>query len=62
MPVQRKVQAGALGGAVGIIIAWILSGPVGLDVPAEVGAAISTVCSFALAWLIPAKDQEVVAP
>jgi hypothetical protein len=64
VPVHRKVQAGALGGALGIILVWILSGPAGLDVPPEVGAAISTVTGAALGWLVPESQQELpqVAP
>lgn len=53
----RKVQVGVLGGAIGVIITWILSSGAGMDVPAEVGGAISTVCGGVLAWLVPEKDQ-----
>ena len=47
---QPKVTAGAAGGAVGIIVVWVL-GQFGLDVPAEVGGAFSTVGAFAGSWL-----------
>ena len=58
MPVKRKVQAGGAGGALGVVITWVLAGPLGLDVPAEVGAAISTLCGFALGWLVPSAEGE----
>ena len=45
-----KVTAAAVGGAVGIIVVWIL-GLFGVTVPAEVAGAISTVLSFAGGWI-----------
>lgn len=42
----RKVTASAAGGALGIIVAWVL-GELGLDVPGEVGGALSTLGAFA---------------
>jgi hypothetical protein len=57
MPVHRKVQAGAIGGALGIIVVWILES-LGVDVPSEVGAAISTVIGATLGWLVPAAKED----
>jgi putative flippase GtrA len=57
MQPSRKVSVGGLGGAAGIIVTWILV-TVGLDVPAEVGAAISTIMGFAAAYIVPERDQE----
>ncbi len=39
------VTAAALGGALGVVVTWVLGPLVGLDVPATVGAAISTICT-----------------
>ena len=58
MPVKRKIQASVLGGALGVIVTWILSGPMGVDVPPEVGAAISTVIGGFLGWAVPDAEGE----
>lgn len=42
----RKVTGAAAGGGLGIIVAWALGAFAGVDVPGEVGGAISTVLSF----------------
>jgi len=57
-----KVLASAggtgLGGAIGAVVVWGL-GQAGLDVPPEIGIAISTVCSvvigFAAGYLTPPR-------
>ena len=56
MPVHRKVTGGAVGGAVGIVITWILVSA-GLDVSPEVGGAISTIAGFTVGWLVPATND-----
>lgn len=45
----RKVGAGGIGGAVAIIIVWVV-GLFGVDVPAEVAAAFGTLGSFVAGW------------
>lgn len=47
----RKVGAGALAGAVTIIGVWI-AGQFGLDVPGEVGSAITTVLTFGASYMV----------
>ena len=44
-----KVAAAGIGGAVAVIVVWILSAWV--DVPAEVAAAIAAICSFVGGYL-----------
>lgn len=53
MPVNRKVQAGVVGGALGIIVAWVIRVTTDIDVPAEIGGAFSTVFGGVLGWFIP---------
>ena len=60
MPVDRKVQAATLGGALGVIITWVLV-TLGLDVPAEVGAAISTACAAVAGFFVPQPRSELEA-
>lgn len=50
MKPQPKVAAGGVGGAVAIILVWAL-GYAGVDVTAEVAAAITSVISFAFAYI-----------
>jgi hypothetical protein len=52
MAIHPKAIGGTVGGAFGIVLTWILV-QLGLDVTVEVAGAISTICTFALAWLVP---------
>ena len=45
-----KVAAGGVGGAVSIVIVWVAS-QLGLDVPAEVASAFTTVVAFVAGYL-----------
>lgn len=58
MTPNRKVTAGGLGGALAMVLVWGL-GELGVDVPAEVAAALSTVVGFGLAYFTnePAKED-----
>ncbi len=49
---KTTVTAAALGGALGVIITWLVGPVAGVDVPATVGAAIATVCTalVGLVW------------
>lgn len=49
MTPTRKVTAGAIGGAASVILVWGVKAA-GLDVPAEVAAAFTTVLSFVLGY------------
>lgn len=57
MPVKRKVQASVLGGALGILVVWLIS-LTGTDVPAEVGGAFSTVFGGLLGYFVPDAEGE----
>jgi hypothetical protein len=49
-----------LGGAVVTIIAWILATVAGIEIPAEVSAAATTIVTAAIALLVPAKSGKYV--
>ena len=49
---DRKVGAGALAGALAIILIWVIS-LFGVEVPGAVGAAIATVFGFLTAYFVP---------
>jgi hypothetical protein len=58
--VSRKVQAGGAAGALTVILVWA-AGTAGLDVPAEVASAFTTLIAAAAGWLIP-EPKNVRAP
>jgi hypothetical protein len=43
-PNKAIVSGVALGGAIGVLVTWVIS--FGVDVPGEIGAAIGTVATF----------------
>ena len=45
---SRKVNVGALAGALSLIAVWVIG-----DVPAEVAVAFSTVFAFGLSYVVP---------
>lgn len=47
----RKVTAAAIGGALASVIVWALS-LAHIDVPAEVAAALATLCAFAAGYVV----------
>lgn len=49
-PIQPKVAAAGLGGAVSIVIVWVLTS-LSVEVPAEVASAFTTLFSFACGFL-----------
>lgn len=51
MKPTAKVTAGALGGALSIILVWMLRLLWSIETPGEVAAAFTTVLSFGCAWL-----------
>lgn len=53
MPIDNKVAAGGVAGAVTIILVWLLNTAAGVDVPPEVASALTTVLSFAAGWITP---------
>ena len=52
---DRKVGAGALAGALAIILIWVIS-LFGVEVPGAVGAAIATVFGFITAYFVPSPS------
>jgi hypothetical protein len=48
----RKVGSGAISGAVTTVIVWLI-GATGVPVPPEVAAALTTIMTFVVAYLVP---------
>ena len=55
----RKVAAGALAGAITTIFVWIANTYWGLDIPGEVGAAITTILTFLVGVLVPPVSEDL---
>lgn len=51
---NTKVAAGGLAGGLSMLIIWGI-GAAGVDVPAEVAAAITTLVTFAVGYFVPEK-------
>jgi hypothetical protein len=52
--VNGKVGAGAVAGALSVILVWVITLVVGKDaVPPEIAAAFTTVLTFAVSWFVP---------
>jgi hypothetical protein len=58
---EKKVTAAALAGAIVTILAWILH-MAGVDVPAEVSAAITTVLAAVAGYLAPHTHRPDLTP
>lgn len=57
----RKVQAGGLAGALVVIVMWLLSlAKPDMEVPPGLEAALTTVFSFVVAYLVPPGASEAV--
>lgn len=50
---QRKVVAGGLAGSIVSLALWCLSEFAGVVMPGEQAAALTTIVSFGLAYLVP---------
>lgn len=50
MPVNPKVTAATIAGAVTIILVWVV-GQLGVNVPPEVASAVTTILAFAAGYL-----------
>lgn len=46
-----KVASAGLGGSVSVVLFWWLR-LAGVDIPSDVAAALSSLLSFAMAWLV----------
>lgn len=53
---DRKVNVGAINGAVMAIIAWSVAEFAGVEIPAHVAVAGSTVIGTVLSYLVPNKQ------
>lgn len=53
MKPTNKVFAGALAGAVAVIIAWAAKAFGHTDMPPEIAAAVSTVLTFVVQYIVP---------
>lgn len=51
-PVSPKVQAGGVTGAAALVLVWV-AGQFGLEVPAEVAIAFTTVLAFVAGYVVP---------
>lgn len=54
---NKKVAAGGLAGGLSTLLVWGL-GEMGVEVPAEVAAAIATLVAFGVAYMVPEKKKE----
>ena len=50
MNLNPKLRNGGLGGALSVLVLWLLSGPLGLDLPTDVVAAIPVVIMFIVGY------------
>ncbi len=48
---SRKVGSGALAGALSIVLVWAV-GEAGVDVPAAVASAVTTIITFATGYFV----------
>ena len=48
----RKVGAGAVAGAVSILLVWGLQ-QAGVSLPAEIASSLTTILTFATSWFVP---------
>lgn len=51
-PISPKVTAGGGAGALALIIVWV-AGQFGLEVPAEVAVAFTTLITLVASWVVP---------
>lgn len=56
MSVDRKVVAGAAGGAIATIVVWALGEWMGKEVPTFIAQAFQTLGIFGLQWAVPNKE------
>lgn len=57
---DRSLNYGALGGAISVVLVWII-GLLGVVVPAEVAGAIAVICTTLVAALVPQKPATQAA-
>jgi hypothetical protein len=57
----NKTLAASVGSAIGVVVVWLLNTYV-LPTPLPVGveAAVTTIVTFALSWIVPPSSREAV--
>lgn len=55
---NRKVNAGALAGAMTIILAWLLRELAAVEMPAEVSSAVTVIATFVVGYMVPNAPSE----
>lgn len=53
----RKVGAGAIGGAIAAIVAWVLNAVFGVEIPPEIAISAATLFSFVLSYFV--REREI---
>jgi hypothetical protein len=56
----QKVTAGALAGAVTTIGIWLIKTFGHVEIPGEIGAAITTVLTFIVSYLVPPSGNDQI--
>jgi hypothetical protein len=56
----QKVFAGALAGALTVVIAWALREVWKIDIPGEVASAVTVILTFITSWFTPPSPDEIV--
>jgi hypothetical protein len=49
---SRKVTAGALAGALSVVLVYVVRASSGVDIPGEVGSAITTILTFGVSYFV----------
>jgi hypothetical protein len=56
----QKVAYGALAGAVSTIVIWLLKTYAHIEIPGEVAAALTTVLTFLVSYVVPPGESDQV--
>lgn len=57
-PISPKVTAAALAAAFATLVMWGIDASVAGDIPGGVEAAITTIFTFGISWLVPDRLRE----
>ncbi len=57
----RKVTVGLVAGAVTTIVVWVVDTTTGVKIPGGVSAAITTVLTFAVSYVVPPSADDRLA-
>jgi len=53
MKPDRKITAGALAGAMVMVVAWMTEEFGGVVIPAGVASALTVICTFLVSYIVP---------